>query len=156
MKITLYQKATNLPRQWDRRAVSYFQQRQFLEYCECWNPCHQRYYIANEGSNLIAGAVVYSLKLDLLTYSNWGIPIHMNIAGIPCSVSHSGFIGTAEDSLTLFQSIIDEEEGMTLALNLPFQHPRNKKFATGFTLPAINLSRSFESWTDYINSLRSD
>jgi len=154
VNIKCYKNIANLPQQWDKLATNYFQRKEFLEHCERWNPCLQRYYTACENGNLISGAVVYSLVLDLFTFSKLYIPIKVNITGIPCSVSRSGILGTPETSLRLYQSILKREKGLSLALNLPFKGRGKKNMAIGKTLPSITLNRPFPSWGNYLQSLR--
>ena len=88
--------AAGLPPEWDQLADGYFQEREFLRHCQEYNPCNQRYYLASREGKLEAGAVLYSLALDLFTYLKLKSPVTMQIAGVPCSVSASGLIGSAE------------------------------------------------------------
>ncbi|MCU0371470.1 MAG: hypothetical protein MUC31_08645, partial [Bacteroidales bacterium] len=92
-EINIISGALDLPESWDRAAVEYFQTREFLHYTEKYNPCNQRYYLLRRDGIFETGVVVYTLKLDLLTFLNIHSPIRMNIAGIPCSVSAGGIIG---------------------------------------------------------------
>jgi hypothetical protein len=93
IRFSLVYSAFKLPPAWDDLAKIYFQKREFLIHTEKYNPCKQRYWLLEEEGKLKAGAVLYNLRLDLLTFIHLRSPLVMNIAGIPCSVSCSGFIG---------------------------------------------------------------
>ncbi len=103
IEINRLSKAGDLPDQWDSLAVDYFQTKEFLVHAEKYNPCKQRYYTLYKDGTFEAGAIVYTLRLDLFTYLSIPSPFRMNIAGIPCSVSSSGIIGSFE----LFSDLIE-------------------------------------------------
>ena len=84
-RFSLINSASELPADWDALTVSYFQKREFLIHTEKYNPCKQRYWILEESGELKAGAVLYTLRLDLLTFMHLKSPLEMHIAGIPCS-----------------------------------------------------------------------
>ena len=83
MKIEKVNNALSIPNEWNILASCYYQRKKFLLHTQNWNPCNQRYYLAFENNHLIAGAVVYTLKLDLLTYAKMTLPIKMKITGVP-------------------------------------------------------------------------
>ncbi len=70
MEYKRIQEAINLPPGWDELADNYFQQSKFLLHTERYNPCQQRYYLCFDNGRLISAAIVYSLRLDLLTFIN--------------------------------------------------------------------------------------
>jgi len=145
--------AVDLPEEWDQLAKDYFQTRVFLAHTEKYNPCQQRYYALFLDGVFKAGAVVYGLRLDLFTYLSIPSPFRMNIVGIPCSVSASGFVG----SFDLFSELIDfiksQEKGLLLVLNLDSTPPVSD-LIIGRTLPTIIMANRFQSWENYIQSLR--
>jgi len=147
--------ADDLPDEWDEFAEEYYQFREFLIHTEKYNYCNQRYYLFYYKEVFTAGLVVYTLTLDLFTYSIIRIPFSMNIAGIPCSVSASGFIGNAELLIQIIALVKKIEKGFLVVLNLN-SIPDIKNIMIGRTLPAIILQKNFKSWDDYLGSLRSD
>ena len=147
-------KATELPHEWDKLTYSYFQRKVFLIHTEKYNLCKQRYYLSYENNTLISAAIVYSLRLDILTFLKLKSPIKMNIVGVPCSVSSSGIFGdNAVQKLKNY--IYSQEKGFLLMLNIK-KKPINQKIASGKTLPNIVLKNTFKDWNHYLNSLRSD
>ena len=93
--------ALALPDEWDVLADCYFQRKKFLLYCQNWNHCNQRYYVAYDQDKLIAGAVVYTIRLNLFTYYKMRLPVTMQIIGIPCSVSSAGLVGKPNRTVKL-------------------------------------------------------
>lgn len=152
--ITILNTAKDLPEEWDPLADHYFQTREFLIHTENYNPCSQRYYLYKEENTLNAGAVLYTLKMDLLTFLKIASPVKMHITGIPCSVSSSGFVGDKNYHKALAVAIKSKERGLNLLLNL--DNPLElDKTADGSTLPTMILKNTFSTWEDYLSSLKS-
>jgi len=145
--------AADLPDSWDNLAEHYFQQRKFLEHTERYNPCNQRYYLCMDEGIATSAAIVYTLRLDLLTYLRIKSPLKMHLVGIPCSVSSSGIFGERESVEALKRHLIEKEKGMLLFLNLT-EKPSDQERATGCTLPTIVLTNRFADWKSYENALR--
>lgn len=153
IEITNICSAIDLPDKWDGGAGEYFQTREFLSYTEKYNPCKQRYYLLCRDGIFETGVVVYTLKLDLLTYLGIPSPFRMNIAGIPCSVSAGGLIGNPGFLPQIAGYIRSREKGLLLFLNLA-QGSMAKEMIAGRTLPTIILANRFHSWDDYLDSMK--
>ena len=149
------QKADQLPMVWDQLADNYFQQVSFLLHTETYNNCQQRYYLCSENDKVIACAIVYTLRMDLLTYLKIKSPLKMHIIGIPCSVSASGIFGDNEAIEQLKEHIFKKEKGFLLILNMK-DKPITGCDAIGSTLPTIVLANHFDTWDDYCISLRAN
>ncbi len=156
MDLARFEHVSELPDQWDELAGHYFQQREFLAHCEAWNPCRQRYYLAQENGRAVAGAVLYSLRLSLLTYARFNLPISMQIVGVPCSVSCSGLIGPTDRATALHAGLQRREKGLLLALNLESSEQVPRGVAATWTLPTVTLEHSFRTWQEYLAAMRSD
>ena len=144
-------KVADLPLEWDNLAGNYFQQTVFLSHAEIYNPCRQRYYMCYEAGELTAAAIVYTLRVDLLTYIKIKSPFKMHIVGIPCSVSSPGIFGNSQAVITLKKHIYAVEKGFVLFLNLE-EKPTGEAAASGNTLPTIVLANHFSSWDEYLAS----
>ena len=155
LEITKVQKALNLPENWDSLAVDYFQTKEFLAHTEKYNPCNQRYFTLFQDGIFKAGAIVYTLRLDLLTYLSLPSPFRMNIVGIPCSVSASGMVGSFDLFFDLIDFIKIHEKGLLLVLNLD-SNPLISDATMGKTLPTIILDNRFPSWENYQQSLKAN
>ncbi len=156
MNIYKLDNALSLPDEWDSLADCYFQRKIFLLHCQNWNPCNQRYYVVYDKDKLIAGAVVYTLALNLFTYYKFKFPVTMQIAGIPCSVSSPGLLGEPNNAAKLFKYVCSQERGLKLALNIDSDSGVPHKMFVGHTLPAIRFINHFSSTDDYLKSLRAD
>ncbi len=148
--------ALALPDEWDVLADCYFQRKKFLLYCQNRNHCNQRYYVAYDQDKLIAGAVVYTIRLNLFTYYKMRLPVTMQITGIPCSVSSAGLVGKPNRTVKLFEYICSQERGLKLALNIDSPEGVPHNMFAGNTLPAIKFNNYFSSTADYLKSLRAD
>jgi hypothetical protein len=148
------QGSANLPTDWDVLSENYFQHTAFLSHTEKYNPCQQRYYLCFDDGVFTSGAIVYSLRLDILTFLGVKSPLKMHIVGIPCSVSSQGIFGTPEMMEALKTHIYKVEKGFVLFLNL-VEKPLAGLFASGNTLPSIVISNRFNNWDHYVSSLRS-
>lgn len=148
-------RAFDLPEIWDYAVVDYFQTREFLNHTEKYNPCNQRYYLLYRKGIFETGVVVYTMKLDLLTYLNIPSPFRMNISGIPCSVSASGIIGNPNYLTQMIGHIKTREKGLLLFLNLA-SNIEEENMISGKTLPTIILSNHFQSWENYLGTMKAD
>jgi len=147
-------RATDLPDAWDEAATSLFQRRELLTLLERFNPCRQRYYELRRDGEFAAGACVYSIALDLFTYSNLPSPVTMQVVGVPCSQSSPGLVGSPADQRALMRELLRQERGLLIGLNLP--RPLDlPDVLDGRTLPAVFLRRRFDSWDHYVACLRS-
>jgi hypothetical protein len=145
--------AADLPEDWDRIGIDYFQTKEFLLHTEKFNSCRQRYYLLFQRSFLKVGVVIYSLRLDLFTYLAMKSPFTMHIVGVPCSVSSSGIIGEEKLFSTLLEEVRKQEKGMLLMLNLDNTMPGAELLA-GRTLPTMLFSNTFLSYAKYLSSIR--
>jgi hypothetical protein len=152
-EIKILFKAHELPECWDRSAAEYFQTREFLHHAEKYNPCGQRYYVLSVNGIFKTGVVVYTLRLDLLTFLLIPSPVKMTIAGIPCSVSSGGIVGDRDYIRQLVGFINTREKGLFLVLNME-PGLKIEKMTCGKTLPTIIISNHFYSWENYLSSLR--
>ena len=146
--------AAALPDAWDAMARNIFQRREFLVHCEKYNPCAQRYYLLVQNGGIAAGAIVYTLGLDLLTFLKIKSPVRMHVAGVPCSVSSSGIVGEVQYHRDLLAGIVSIEKGFFLCLNIGLP-PENSRLIAGRTWPTIEFVNNYSSWEAYCRSLRS-
>jgi hypothetical protein len=154
-KIDRVERVEDLPEQWDAMAADYYQKREFLRHCQTYNPCCQRYYLLSESGSLRAGAVVYTIRLDLFTYRGISSPVTTQIIGIPASVSSAGLMGEPALQGEFLTRILAHEPGLVTCLNLD-SIPSGSPMFPGRTWPDIVLTNRFESWQDYVSALRSD
>lgn len=152
-KVVISFSPENLGNEWDQIADFYFQSREFLSHLQKYNPCSQRYYELFSGDKLIAGTVLYTLKINLFTFLNIPSPLKMQVIGIPASVATPPLIGDPACFRYLFEEILKKEKGFILGLNMRDDYLRDKVLNMR-TLPTIILKEKFSSIESYENALR--
>ncbi len=147
--------ASLLPPAWDELAQYCFQKRAFYTYTEQYNPCKQRYYLLYQNNRLMAGASVYSIRIDLLTFLNIPSPVNLQVVGIPATVAPGGLIGDKASVEILLQHILASEKGLVVGMNTPADlncHPATPMR----NMPTIVIQHNHNAWDEYLTSLRSD
>ncbi len=152
-RITKINSPENLNPHWDTLADCYFQKREFLSHLHKYNPCSQRYYELYNNDKLIAATLVYTLKINFLTFLNVPSPVKMQVIGLPASVAAPPIIGDPAGFDYLLNEILNIEKGLILGLNFTEDLIDNKVLNMR-TLPTVVLRKRFESFDDYKNSLR--
>lgn len=138
---------------WDAAAGSWFREREFLAYAERFNPCRQRYYALRDGDRVRAGAIVYSLTLDLLTFLRIPSPVTMHLVGVPVGIATPGYFGRPADRDAVLREVAARERGLLVVLNadagddLPVG-------ARCRMIPTIVLDGRFAGWEAYLAALR--
>ncbi len=154
MLVEVFESIDDCPAGWDRLATSYFQKKKFLKHCECNNYCQQRYYVLKSGKKVKSCAVVYALRVNLLTFANLPSPIKIVIVGIPCSVSSPGIFGDLKHIFLLIKNIHEQERGLILCLNLE-EYSFPDGWIVGRTLPTVVFNRKINNWNEYLSQLSS-
>ena len=153
MKIYKLNNAHHLPVDWDKMAETIYQKRNFLDYLEKTNFSDQRYYVLSENNIPLAGAVVYSLKINLFTFSKLQLKIPMQIIGIPLSNDESGLLGDSQNVTKLVSEILKIEKGTILCLNHN-QHIDKHDVIKMQSLPSMVMKLKHDCWEKYLQSLR--
>jgi len=138
---------------WDALVNDYYQTVDFSSYLEKYNKCSQRYYLLYEGDVLKAGAIVYTLPVNLLTFSLKNLSISMNVIGVAASVDSSGLIGDTNYFNKIIDCIIENEKGVILCLNYE-STIKHKQLIQLNTLPSIVLKHNFTDFSSYQNNMR--
>jgi hypothetical protein len=138
---------------WDALASDYFQTAGFSEHLQQYNPCRQRYYLLYDEDVLKAGAIVYTLPVNLLTFSGLKLSVKMNVIGIAASVDSSGIIGDPLYFDQLTAEILSVEKGVVLCLNYngEISVPGIVKLQT---LPTVIFKHDFDNFETYLRSMR--
>ncbi|KAF0198620.1 MAG: hypothetical protein FD166_1261 [Bacteroidetes bacterium] len=138
---------------WDELADSYFQKREFLELLHKYNPCAQRYYELYCDGTLVAGTIVYTLKIDLFTFSRIPSPFKVQVIGLPVSVASPPIIGVPEEFGYLLSEILKIEKGVILGINFKEDYLQDSVLNLR-TLPTILLELPGNNMAAYENALR--
>ncbi len=138
---------------WDYLISSAYQERDFLIHLEKYNYCDQRYYVGSEYETYCIGSVVYSLKINILTFSKYTLNIPMTVIGIPASVDAEGVVGDKMLYAKMISHIMQHEKGVVLCLNYtePLQLARVVEMQT---LPTLIFNNIYDSFSQYLSDLR--
>lgn len=142
-----------LPDYWDDMAGdNIFLRKKYLGALEKTNPCNQAYtvFYCPEPDSIL---VTYRLKLDIFTYSHIQLKLPVIIAGIPCSVSRSGYVAGKKTEAQLFE-YLRNIKGAKLVLNSEDDF-KVAGFAKGLTLPSCRMEIRWNSYEDYLYEMRS-
>jgi hypothetical protein len=154
MKTQKLSSAKNICPTCDTNVDSVYQKLDFLLHLEKYNPCNQRYYVGFDTDKVICGAVVYSLKMNILTFSGYSLPISFSIIGIPASVDAAGIVGNDTENVNkLISTILQQEKGLILCLNYNLID-KIEKIVKMQTLPTLIFEKKNDTWGDFINSIR--
>jgi len=155
MKIQKLISARDISPNWDQITESIYQKLEFLLHIEKYNPCNQRYYVGYDDFGKIAcGAVVYSLKLNILTFSKYSFNITASIVGIPASVDASGIIGENTESINnLIISILQQEKGVIIGFNCNLINTVDRIIKMQ-TLPTLIFEKKQDSWNDFLQNIK--
>jgi hypothetical protein len=143
----------NLDGNWDKLAACYFQRKEFLAHLHQYNACNQRYYELFDEEEIVAGAVAYTLKINLFTYSRLKANVNMQVIGLPVSVAAPSVIGDPAHCIILINKILENEKGIILGLNLSPGFKIDKALAL-MTLPTVVFKNKFTDFEDYMRALR--
>ena len=153
MEIVIKYSIKNIDPNWDDLRNSVYQKINFLDHAEKFNPCKQRYYLGYINDILHVGAVVYELKVNLLTFASFHFKLPMKIIGIPASVDAKGLIGDSKFYTELISFILKKESGLTLCLNYDYSL-KIKRIIEMHTLPTLIYNSCISSWKEYLKTLR--
>jgi len=152
-KVVISESPDNIGCEWDQIADFYFQKREFLKHLQKYNSCSQRYYMLYDGNKLVAGTIVYTFKVNLLTFLHIPSPLKMRIIGLPVSVATPPLIGQPAEFGYLLTHILENEKGFVLGLNMMDDYLTNRVLNMR-TLPTFIIKNKFSDLESYENSLR--
>lgn len=138
---------------WNTLVTDYYQTSDFTTHLEIYNKCCQRYYVLYVNEILTAGAIVYTLPVNLLTFSQKKLTISMNVIGVAASVDSSGLIGNPDYFDRIINYITENEKGVILFLNYESAIKHNQLIQLN-ALPTIILKHNFTDFGSYLNDLR--
>lgn len=138
---------------WDPLAADYYQTSDFTVHLEIYNKCCQRYYVLYENDVLKAGAIIYTLPVNVLTFSRKKLSIPMNVIGVAASVDSAGLIGDTDYYDKIVDYIIKTEKGALLCLNYETAIKHSKIIELN-ALPTIILKHSFVDFSSYVANMR--
>ena len=155
MEVRKYLSVKEIDSMWDLFTTSVYQKIRFLSHLEQFNPCHQRYYVAHgQSKEIIAGAIVYSLNINLFTFNKYSFPISISVIGLPASVDASGVVGKDSACMKLLiHKILQEEKGLVLCLNHN-DIDEIQDIVIMDTLPTLIFEKRNSTWIDFLTNIK--
>ncbi len=114
------------------------------------NPFKQEYCLATHKEDF-AFFILYKMKLNIFTFGNLKFNVKVNVIGIPCSISESGYRTNNE---SVFLEAVKMLKGPKIVLNVK-KPVELSEITIGNTLPTCVFMNNFETIDEYIFSLRS-
>lgn len=147
--------AKNLPEEWDELCKkNVYMSKHFLEYMEKVNYCNQSYHLFYKDKKLYSCFMMFERKFNLFIFTDkYDIKVNMKFVYLPLSVTKPSIIfdedkSEVEDALNKMKGIkilINTDEGELL-----------KNFTQGKYLPICILENRWNSFEEYMNSLRAN
>ena len=143
-----------LSKEWDYLADSFYMKKAFLYHLQNYNYCFQLYYELYENDKLVCGTIVYTLNVNILTFSKLNCVLKMRVIGIPVSIATPPLVGDEKYANYLLDHILQTEKGIILGINFIADYCVNK-VSNMRTLPTIVMKNNFSSFDAYIKAIRS-
>lgn len=96
---------------------------------------------------LVADTAIYTLKMNLLTFANFLIPIKMHVIGLPASVAATPVIGDCSQFEYFIDELLMSGKRLILGLNLR-DDILNDKVVNMRMLPTFIFRHSFKGFKD--------
>ncbi len=139
--------------EWDINADNFFMKKSFLKYLHLYNYCNQRYYELYVDNNFVIGTIVYTLKINLFTFSKIQLYQTMQIIGLPVSIAAEPLVGNRDYAEELLNRILSIEKGLILGINFKCDYLK-KRVVNLRTLPTILFNSDFADIQSYKKALR--
>ena len=159
MKLIEETRAENLPPEWDTIiGDNLYLRRSFLTFIEKTEKDYKpTYYLFFDGDKADSCFVAHERKgYNLAMFTKFNFKICVTMIYLPMCVTRSGVVfGKCKNAVI---EKIKSLKGYKMILNLSEEEQKEgfKDFAIGLTCPKCVLGLRFDSFDDYVNSLRSD
>lgn len=154
----VYDKAANLPADWNNLVGdNFYLQPKFLEFIEQAEKREMTYYLFRDNDGKADSILVsFWLKFNLLMYTKrLNMRINANMFYIPLSISRPGVVlgdKTKAEAVAFIRSL----KGYKIVPNLVYEEELEKNFAIGTNGPRCIFNVRFDTFEDYLSSLRSN
>lgn len=153
----IFKKAESLPGDWDQACgTNYALKKDFLSFMEEANPCSQQYYVFRD-INLKIDSIFMTFKKkrhNIAMFSPISCYMDITFIYVPLSVANSGMVLGKETKLEV-EKVIKSIKGCKLILNLK-EDVGFRDFAVGLTCSNILLDIKWNSFSQYLEALRSN
>lgn len=153
IRIQKYNSILDVPTEWDTViGDNLYLSIKFLSFMEKVDKCQQEYFVLFEDEKVSNVFMTYIRpKYNMAMFTKMTLNQKMKMVYVPLSVTRPGIAN--ENHLEAVFEYIKTLKGPKMILNLSNHNP--KGFAKGLTCPKCIFTNRFNSFDDYLNSLRS-
>ena len=143
--------AKDLPEEWDGLCKkNIYMSRSFLAFMEKVNPCRQSYHLFYNGERLYSCFMMFERRFNLFIFTKYKINVPMKFIYLPLSVSHPSIIW--DEDKTEVTKVLHKMKGIKIIINVDKEELDG--FAKGHYLPICILENRWNTWEEYIGSMR--
>ena len=146
------ERAKDLPPEWDKLCEkNIYMSRTFMDFMERVNPCNQSYHLFYQGEKLYSCFMMFERKFNLFIFTKYHVNVPMKFVYLPLSVSHPSIVWS-EDKTEVGKTL-RKMKGIKIIINVGEEELEG--FAKGHYLPICVLENRWNTWEDYLGSMRS-
>ena len=144
-------KAKNLPDEWNTLCKdNIYMSKSFMEFMEKVNYCRQSYHLFYKEGKLYSCFMMFERKFNLFIFTKHKIILPMKFIYLPLSVSHPSIVWN-EDKEEVNKTL-RKMKGIKIIINVGKEELAG--FSKGHYLPICILENRWDSFDEYINSMR--
>ncbi len=146
------ERAKDLPPEWDKLCEkNIYMSRTFMDFMERVNPCNQSYHLFYQEEKLYSCFMMFERKFNLFIFTKYHVNVPMKFVYLPLSVSHPSIVWS-EDKTEVGKTL-RKMKGIKIIINVGEEELEG--FAKGHYLPICVLENRWNTWEDYLGSMRS-
>ena len=146
------ERAKDLPPEWDELCEkNIYMSRTFMDFMERVNPCNQSYHLFYQGEKLYSCFMMFERRFNLFIFTKYHVNVPMKFVYLPLSVSHPSIVWS-EDKTEVGKTL-RKMKGIKIIINVGEEELEG--FAKGHYLPICVLENRWNTWEDYLGSMRS-
>lgn len=146
-------RAKELPPEWDELCKkNIYMSASFLAFMEKVNPCRQSYHLFYRDGKLYSCFMMFERWFNLFIFTKYKIKVPMKFLYLPLSVSHPSIVW-GEDK-TEVGKVLRKMRGIKIIINVDKEELEG--FAKGHYLPICVLENRWNTWEEYLGSMRAN
>ncbi len=144
--------AKDLPKEWDKLCKNnIYMSKKFMMFMEKVNYCNQSYHLFYKNNKLYIEFMMFERRFNLFIFTNkYKINLPMKFIYLPLSVSHPSIVWN-EDKTELTK-VLNSMKGIKIIINVDTEELDN--FSKGHYLPICTLENKWNTFDEYLNSMR--
>lgn len=144
--------AKDLPKEWDKLCKNnIYMSKKFMMFMGKVNYCNQSYHLFYKNNKLYTGFMMFERRFNLFIFTNkYKINLPMKFIYLPLSVSHPSIVWN-EDKTELTK-VLNSMKGIKIIINVDTEELDN--FSKGHYLPICTLENKWNTFDEYLNSMR--